>query len=79
MGSIFSSPKQPKMRPIIVERPIIKPPTPQKPTQSEIARQTREENLLRRNRGSLSTILTGFDGFLDDDKNQQPQKTLLGE
>ncbi len=79
MGSIFSSPKQPKMRPIIVQRPQVQPPLPKQPSQSEIARKIREENLLKRSRGSFGTILTGFGGLLGNDKDEQPQKTLLGE
>ena len=40
--------------------------------------QVREESLLRRSRGRLGTIFTGFSGFLQQRGDQQ-RKSLLGE
>lgn len=47
-------------------------------------REQRESNLLRRARGRLGTILTGFRGILNDgaaveSANNNTRKTLLGE
>ena len=53
--------------------------TPPESTSSEEAqRLAREDNLLRRSRGRLGTVLTGFNGLLE--KAAAPvRKTLLGE
>ncbi len=39
----------------------------------------REENLLQRSRGALSTVLTGFSGILSQTVAPSARKTLLGE
>lgn len=41
--------------------------------------QRRSENLLRRTRGRLGTVLTGFRGILSPSENSGQRKTLLGE
>ena len=49
---------------------------------SEAAKEVREDNLLRRSRGRLSTVLTGFKGILSDTANtatSSQRKSLLGE
>lgn len=49
---------------------------------SEVAKEVREDNLLRRSRGRLSTVLTGFKGILSDTANtatNSQRKSLLGE
>ena len=49
---------------------------------SEVAKEVREDNLLRRSRGRLSTVLTGFKGILSDTANtaaSSQRKSLLGE
>ena len=49
------------------------------PTAAQVQQQERDDNLLQRDRGVLSTVLTGFRGVLDDSVAPKPQKTLLGE
>ena len=51
-------------------------------TTSEVTKEVREDNLLRRSRGRLSTVLTGFKGILSDTANtatSSQRKSLLGE
>lgn len=45
----------------------------------EAQRLAREDNLLRRSRGRLGTVLTGFGGLLSDTVRGAARKTLLGE
>ncbi len=83
MGSLSSSPKAPP-QPQIVSVPTQTTPvaTTQSPTEEDIANQasqTRQDSLLRRARGRLGTITTGFQGFLSDGNTQNNRKTLLGE
>lgn len=49
------------------------------PTAADIAQGVRDDNLLQRGRGALSTVLTSFRGVLDDNIAPKQQKTLLGE
>lgn len=85
MGIISRSPNaqppQPYVPPPVVTIPVA--PEPQEPvkTDEEMAAETRQENLLRRSRGTLGTILTGFRGFLNpsDEATSGGRKTLLGE
>ena len=44
-----------------------------------LASEARAESLLRRNRGRLGTILTGFNGALATSTQDKQRKTLLGE
>lgn len=75
MGSIISKPK--------ASLPIITAAAPQGPTAEEIAAEeakTRAENILRRARSAMGTVVTGFRGVLSDKADLQPQrKSLLGE
>ena len=41
--------------------------------------EAREDDLLRRQRGRSSTVLTGFRGLLDNGNTAAQKKTLLGE
>ena len=43
-----------------------------------VTSEERKESLLRRTRGRLGTIFTGFKGFLSEGE-QSTRKTLLGE
>lgn len=52
-------------------------PTPEK-TEAEVASE-RAENILRRNRSRLGTILTSFKGVLSNGSASAARKTLLGE
>jgi hypothetical protein len=45
----------------------------------DVQAKAREENLLSRSRGVLSTVMTGFRGLLSDTVSQTPRKSLLGE
>ena len=81
MGSINSRSSTPAVQSYIPASPTT--PTvevvPVK-TDEEISTEARTENLLRRSRGRLGTILTGFRGFLDSSKDKSSErKTLLGE
>jgi hypothetical protein len=84
MGSINSRSSAPAVQPYA---PVVTALTPAPSanvapvkTEGEIATEARTENLLRRSRGRLGTILTGFRGFLDSNKDQSTKrKTLLGE
>jgi|GEM_PF-4547106 len=80
MGSLFSSPKSPKPRPIIqsnvreVEIPISSPSSTQ-----DVTGNTRAESLLKRERGKAGTVLTSLDDLFDSQQQDIPQKRLLGE
>jgi len=82
MGSLFSSPKAPTIKPYI-------PPTLNQEdddssssiADKEVQDEIRKNSLLRRSRGKSGTILTGYNGFLEyeDKQNNTASKTLLGE
>ena len=94
MGSITSRPSVPTQPQIVyVPAPAVKTATQsqtvsntaqdeteQDNTQSDsqIASEVRRENLLRRDRGRLGTILSGFRGFFTSSESNT-RKTLLGE
>ena len=80
MGSIFSTPKAPKIKPYVPPIPLkTSEPIPVK-TDKEIAADNRTESLLRRSRSKVGTILTGFDGILSsNNQDDATKKTLLGE
>lgn len=81
MGSLTS---RPKVTPVSVSSAAstsastpVTAPTEADP--AEIAT-TRAENILRKNRGVIGTVLTSFRGLLGGADSAQPQrKTLLGE
>ena len=83
MGSINSRSRTPAVQPyvpVVTTSPTPTVETTPVKTDAEIATEARTENLLRRSRGRLGTILTGFRGFLDASKDQSSErKTLLGE
>lgn len=82
MGSLTKTPKAPAAS---QPAPIVQPPTAQtaitasEPGREERNAQTRERNLLSRERGRFGTIATGFRGFLGQSDTQNTRKTLLGE
>lgn len=85
MGMMSRSPNivPPKLyapQPVITAPVVSQPEEPVK-TDEEVAAETRQQNLLRRSRGTLGTILTGFRGFLNpsDETATSGRKTLLGE
>jgi len=60
------------------------PPTPADPGPSEeekiaAVNKEREQNLLRRGRGTLGTIMNGFRGLLSQSNPANQRKSLLGE
>ena len=89
MGRLISPPKPsaPQQVVYVPAPPAAAPATapaasaaaePPEPTDAE-ASVERAENLLRRNRSRLGTVLTGFRGVLDQNALAAPRKTLLGE
>jgi len=85
MGSISKRPVAPPVQqstPVLpVSTPVVAPTvsTTTSAQEAEAARvEERESSLLRRNRGFLGTVLTGFQGVLNDSE-KAPRKTLLGE
>ncbi len=88
MGSLFSSPKAPPPpAPIVMTMPQPAPPPAPAPLvdpdkeRADAAAQQREDNLLRRSRGQMSTVMTGLGGVLNDRASLTggSGKTLLGE
>lgn len=79
MGSISGRPKAPSQP---VQQVIYVPqnPSPQEsgPTEKEVL-EARAENILKRSRSRLGTVLTGFRGILSPNDLTVPRKTLLGE
>jgi hypothetical protein len=86
MGSITQAPKAPAAAsPQVIYYTPSTPYTadPATPTDNGSTPQqqseTRAQNLLRRDRGRLGTILTGFRGILGLSNDTPSRKTLLGE
>jgi hypothetical protein len=84
MGSLTKSVKAPTPAPVqtvYVPAPAVSTPTPETPTDEQIKTQNRADNLLRRVRGTIGTVLTGFRGVLGlkNDTNAPTRKNLLGE
>ena len=81
MGSLFSTPKTPEIRPYIA--PSIQSSREEIEdikTDKEISSDIRKQNLLRRKRGKSGTILTSFSGFLENSNPEKEKpKKLLGE
>lgn len=82
-----SVPKMPKpvVQQIVYTPASVSPPPPPvstAPTDAEIAAEkdkVRAENIIRRNRSQLGTILTSFRGLLERGSSAPQRKTLLGE
>lgn len=92
MGSLTSRPKAPSVPqvqsvyvPAPVAAPVITPamqtPSSAAPDDAETPtpETVRQQSLLDRSRGRISTVLTGFRGILDDNTRPSGHKTLLGE
>ncbi|MGB1077271.1 MAG: hypothetical protein ACPG05_03110 [Bdellovibrionales bacterium] len=86
MGSLVSKPKAPRTQTIIQQVPATNTVSEARATEAVeekssdiLSSEARSENLLRRNRGTFGTILTGFRGVLSANEGQQKRKTLLGE
>ena len=88
MGSIKPRPKAPP--PTIIQQVAPPPPpaapaptpdpAPAEPTPQEVL-EKRESSLLRRSRGRLGTVRTGFRGLISraHESENRPRKILLGE
>ena len=89
MGSLTSRPKTPStssVQTVYVPTPVATPVTQTPDTPSDTTTDpaptpeaARQQSLLDRSRGRLSTVLTGFRGILDDTVRASGRKTLLGE
>ena len=80
MGSIFSTPKAPTFKPFVPPTPLTTEEVEPVKTDTQLAAETRTDNLLRRARGKIGTVLTGFEGVLASDNQEDvTKKTLLGE
>ena len=84
MGSINSRPKAPPVstiKPIAAIAPVsVTTASELESNEQDLASESRQESLLRRSRGRLGTILTGFRGFLNSSNTDaETRKTLLGE
>lgn len=71
-------PKQPTQVVQYVPTPTPEPVETEEVSAEELNEEIREESLLRRSRGRLGTIFTGFRGLLSE-ANETPRKSLLGE
>ncbi len=81
MGSISGgskSPSQPVQQVIYVPTSTTTTSDTAEPTEEETLKQ-RAENVLKRSRSRLGTVLTGFKGVLSQSDLVAPRKTLLGE
>lgn len=81
MGSLTKRPKAPSVPTTTVITPSVQTPVDKGPSEDQIRAEVREESLLRRSRGRLGTVFTGFQGLLSevDTPNTAARKTLLGE
>ena len=84
MGSLISPAKVPSRPQAIIQKAPVSSAVTESTETSEAASdvlssEVRVENLLRRNRGRLGTIVTGFKGVLDSNTSQKKRKKLLGE
>jgi len=86
MGSLGKSSKAPAPVPaqqvVYYTPPPVAAPAPAAepvPTDEDVSTTARRDNLLRRSRGRIGTILTGFRGLLTPADSAGQRKTLLGE
>lgn len=83
MGSINPFARAPAPAPLPPLEPISAAPQPAQeeasPSAEEQQATNRRNSLLRRGRGRLGTILSGFRGILSPSNNNDGRKSLLGE
>ena len=84
MGSLSgrsTAPTQPVQQVVYVPTPSYSPSerVVDKNINEEETLQQRAENVLKRSRSRLGTVLTGFKGVLSQGDLVSPRKTLLGE
>ena len=66
---------------VSVPTPTVTESAPESASEEDIREDVRQESLLRRSRGRLGTVFTGFRGLLSESANSADttRKTLLGE
>lgn len=83
MSSVKKRPKAPQViyyQPAPYVDPLPSTPAPAEENKTpETVQQEKESNLLRRARGSISTVLNGFRGLLSTSDVAGQRKSLLGE
>lgn len=77
MGSPKPSYKAPPAPVYYMPPPIDTGPSEEE--KAEAVQKEREQNLLRRGRGTLGTVLSGFRGLLATSDQSNQRKSLLGE
>ena len=79
MGSLSGRSKAPTQS----VQQVVYTPTPTAQTTTEPTEEEnlaeRAENILKRSRSRIGTVLTGFQGVLSQNELVAPRKTLLGE
>ena len=80
MGSLSGRSKAPT-QPVqqVIYTPVTTTPSETTGPTEEETLQQRAENILKRSRSRLGTVLTGFQGVLSQNDLVAPRKTLLGE
>lgn len=80
MGSLSGRSKAPSqpVQQVIYVPTATEIPTTTEPSEEETLKE-RAENVLKRSRSKLGTVLTGFRGVLSQNDLVAPRKTLLGE
>ena len=81
MGSLSGrskAPSQPVQQVVYGPAPSTAPTETPEPSEDETLVE-RAENILRRSRSRLGTVLTGFQGILSQNDLAPPRKTLLGD
>ncbi len=81
MGSLTSRPKAPSAAVVATTSAVVGTTTTPAVTEAdpvEIAK-TRAENVLRRSRSALGTVMTSFRGVLSENGTIPQRKSLLGE
>lgn len=79
MGGISSRPKTPQIKYVVKTVNTSDTTSASDTSDSDVAAEVREDDLLRRQRGRGGTVLTGFRGLSTAEDKTAGRKTLLGE
>lgn len=81
MGSLTSRPKAASQQQIVYVPAETPEPSTTETTEADptVIAKARAENVLRRSRSALGTVLTSFRGVLSNNGNTPQRKSLLGE
>lgn len=82
MSSVTPRPKAPQVvyyQPTPAAAPPPADTGPSEAEKAETINKEREKNLLRRARGTIGTVLSGFRGLLSASEQSGQRKSLLGE